>query len=91
MSSSNSDVDERVLRVSALVLTNAFLFHEILSRSEGEVSTLRQVMRSDDPIGEFLDEWEYIVDEIDYAPIFELASDVLIRLPSSPETAVLNH
>lgn len=86
MSSNNSDVDERVLRVSALVLTNAFLFHEILSRSEGDVSTLRQVMRSDDPIGEFLDEWEYIVDEIDYAPIFELASDVLIRLPSSPET-----
>lgn len=86
MSSNDSDIDERVLRVSALVLTNAFLFHEILSRSEGEVSTLRQVMRSEDPIGEFLDEWEYIVDEIDYAPIFELASDVLIRLPSSPET-----
>lgn len=86
MSSNNSDVDERVLRVSALVLTNAFLFHEILSRSEGEISTLRQVMRSDDPIGEFLDEWEYIVSEIDYAPIFDLASDVLIRLPSSPET-----
>jgi len=84
--SGDDSVDERVLRVSALVLTNAFLFHEILSRSEGGVNTLRQVMRSDDPIGEFLDEWEYIVDEIDYVPIFELASDVLIRLPSSPET-----
>lgn len=86
MSGSNSDVDERVLRVSALVLTNAFLFHEILSRSEGDVDTLRQVMRSSDPTGEFLDQWDYIVDEIDYAPIFELASDVLVRLPSSPET-----
>lgn len=86
MSGSNSEVDERVLRVSGLVLTNAFLFHEILSRSEGEVDTLRQVMRSDDPAGEFIDQWDYIVDEIDYAPIFELASDVLVRLPSSPET-----
>jgi len=86
MSGSSSDVDERVLRVSALVLTNAFLFHEILARSEGDIDTLRQVMRSDDPIGEFLDQWDYIVEEIDYAPIFELASDVLVRLPSSPET-----
>lgn len=86
MSSSDSDVDDRVLRVSALVLTNAFLFHEILARSEGEVDTLRQVMRSSDPTGEFLDQWDYIVEEIDYAPIFELASDVLVRLPSSPET-----
>lgn len=86
MSERDSDVDERVLRISALVLTNAFLFHEILSQSEGEVDTLRQIMRSDDPVGRFLDQWEYIVDEIDYAPIFDLASDVLIRLPSSPET-----
>jgi len=86
MSGSNSDVDERVLRVSGLVLTNAFLFHEILARSEGEVDTLRQVMRSDDPIGNFIEQWDYIVEEIDYAPIFELASEVLIRLPSSPET-----
>jgi hypothetical protein len=43
-------------------------------------------MRSGSPTGEFLDQWEFIVDEIDYAPIFELASDVLIRLPASPET-----
>lgn len=86
MSGSRSDVDDRVLRVSALVLTNAFLFHEILSRSESDVDTLRQVMRSPDPISEFLDQWDYIVENIDYAPIFNLASDVLVRLPSSPET-----
>lgn len=86
MSGSSSDFDRRVFRVSGLVLTNAFIFHEILSRSEGEVDTLRQVMRSSDPTGEFLDQWDYIVEEIDYVPIFDLASDVLMRLPSSPET-----
>jgi hypothetical protein len=86
MSGSNSDVDERVLRVSGLVLTNAFLFHEIVARSEGEIDTLRQVMLSGDPIGNFIKQWDHIVGEIDYAPIFELASEVLIRLPSSPET-----
>jgi hypothetical protein len=87
MSSNNSDeVDERVLRVGGLVLSNAFLFHEVLSRSESEVRTLRETIRSDDPVGEFLDQWDYITEEIDYAPIFNLASDVLIRLPSTPET-----
>lgn len=82
----NEDVDERVLRVAGLVLSNAFLFHEILSRSEPDVKTLRQVIRSNDPIGEFLDQWDHITDEIDYAPVFDLATSVLIRLPSTPET-----
>ena len=86
MSDDNQTVDRRVLRVGGLVLSNAFLFHEILSRSESEIRTLRQTIRSDDPIGEFLDQWDYITDEIDYAPIFDLSSEVLIRLPSTPET-----
>lgn len=86
MSNDSGEVDERVLRVGAMVLSNAFLFHEIISRSHGEVDTLRQVLRSDDPIGNFLDQWELIMEDIDYAPIFSLASAVLQRLPSSPET-----
>jgi len=83
--SDNSNVDERVLRVAGLVLSNAFLFHEVLSRSESDVRPLREVLRSDDPVGKFLNQWDYITDEIDYAPIFDLAIEVLVRLPSTPE------
>lgn len=84
--SNDSSVDERVLRVAGLVLSNAFLFHEILSRSESEVRPLRETIRSDDPVGSFLEQWDHIITDIDYAPIFDLASDVLLRLPSTPET-----
>lgn len=84
--SSTDSVDERVLRVAGLVLSNAFLFHEILSRSEADVKPLRQTIREDDPVGDFLDQWDHITSEIDYGPIFDLAADVLVRLPSTPET-----
>src|SRR5439155_22904252 len=76
----------RVLRMALLTVVNAMLFQEVLSQSEQGVKTLRQTLAEPDPVGEFDKQWDYISKEIDFAPIFKIARQILLRLPAAPET-----
>jgi hypothetical protein len=72
-----------VSRISALVLLNAIIFQEILSRHECKVNTLQQTISSQNPAAEFSRHWQQIVAEINYYPIFHLATEILNCLPSN--------
>jgi len=77
--------DLRIYRVASLTLVNAMLFQELISQ-RARVRTLRKTIESLDIAGEFNRQWKYIEKEIDFAPIFKVAREILLSLPSSPET-----
>jgi len=74
--------DQRVCRIAALTLANAMIFQEVLARSNSRVNTLRQCIERLDPISAFIETWNLILKEIDYVPIFQVARDILISIPS---------
>ena len=84
---SSSD-DRRIGRIAGLTLENALIFQEVLasqkstSRGVRRVRPLRQILSSQQPVDELIAEWDFILKEIDYIPIFRIASEILRRLPS---------
>lgn len=77
---------ETAAKVSALVLANAFVFQEQLSRTDEKVETLRKLRKSKDLIGATSEHWEWISENINYKPIFQLGGRILDELPSSAST-----
>jgi hypothetical protein len=81
--------DRRVGRIACLTLSNALIFQEILSsltipHARRSVRNLRSCLASSSPIDSLLAEWKYVVDEINYVPIFDVAYQILVALPSGP-------
>jgi len=81
--------DKRVARIACLTISNALIFQEILSSlnipgAKRSVSNLRSCLASESPIGSLLAEWKYVLDEINYVPIFDVAYQLLVALPSGP-------
>lgn len=73
---------ETAAKVSALILANAFIFQEQLSRTDEKVETLRKLRKEDDIIGVTSAHWEWIWKNINYVPIFQLGGKILDELPS---------
>lgn len=74
-----------VSRIGGLVLTNALIFHEMLSESEPRVEPLHRVAAGATPLAAFAAQWKLILDQINYKPIFMIARDVLLSLTSSAD------
>ena len=84
-----SSSDKRVGRIAALSIVNALIFQEVLASQKvtlvgsRRIRPIREVLSSVDPISELVDEWDYIINHIDYVPIFRLARSVLVKLPNN--------
>jgi len=80
------ETNRDLLRIATFILFDATVFHEALSGADSRLHSLRDASA---PVQSFLDEeWGKIL-EIDYAPVFSLARDVLRAFPSSPETEAM--
>lgn len=71
-----------VRQIAALVLLNAMLFHEELTREEPRVRNLQQCCEAGSMHDALLDEWGKILAEIDYHAVFHLARAILRALPA---------
>ena len=76
-----------VSRIAGLVIINALIFQEVLSSFDARVKNISFLIRDAKKEKKslatiFTDHWEFIVAEIDYYPIFHLASELLLHLPS---------
>jgi hypothetical protein len=71
-----------VSRITALILLNAIIFQEILANHNSEVRTLRQTLKSENPLEDFARHWDRIINDIDYYPIFNMAIKVIECLPT---------
>lgn len=74
---------ETAAKVSALVLANAFIFQEQLALTDGRVITLRTLDKQEDLVGATAKHWNWIWENINYVPIFQLGDRVLNELPAS--------
>ena len=71
-----------VRQIAALVLLNAMLFHEELTRVKPRVKTLHACLNTRSMHDALLQQWKRILDEIDYHAVFALARRLLENLPS---------
>jgi hypothetical protein len=69
-----------VRQIAALVLLNAMLFHEELTRVDARVRTLQDCRETGSLHEILLQEWELILKQINYHAVFELARRLLRNL-----------
>ena len=86
MKKSDGKRRETAAKVAALTLANAFIFQEQLAAVEKQVKPLRKVLASSDVIGAFEEHWNFICKEINYVPIFRIAREILLTLPSGSDS-----
>jgi len=72
-------------RIGALVLVNALIFQEVLSKKERQANPLHKFRKSADLQGAILEEWKDIL-KINYYPIFHIAQEVLQCLAADKDT-----
>jgi len=69
--------EKAAARIAGLVLANAMIFQEVLSSQDSRVKALGDMPQELDYRGGFIEHWGYILKEINYYPIFHVASAVM--------------
>ncbi len=77
------DRRETAAKVSALVLANAFIFQEQLAETDRQITPLRKLANERDLIGASAKHWNWIWENINYVPIFQLGERIFNELPAS--------
>ncbi len=81
---SNPQNGEATGKIAGLAIVNAMVFQEVLADYESQVKHLRQILDASDIVSQFADHWQLIL-SIDYYPIFHVARELLLSLPSNPD------
>jgi hypothetical protein len=76
---------QSVSRISGLVLINALVFEEILAEHNPRVRPIQKILNTGHPIPLFSREWKFIVERINYYPIFHVAVGILENLATTKE------
>lgn len=71
-----------VSKISGLTILNAMVFQEVLSGQEPRVNSLHSILEAEDVTASFISQWDFILTEIDYVPIFRVAKELLEGLPA---------
>ncbi len=81
---------EQTSRMAMAIVVNALTVHTGIAGAHN-IPTLAESRRSGRRLVKerVLDTWDYIVEEINYWPIFKIASDVLVPIPDGTARAVL--
>ncbi|MFA0750943.1 MAG: hypothetical protein SLRJCFUN_001346, partial [Candidatus Fervidibacter sp.] len=74
-----------ISQIASLVLANAMLFQEELAQVDHRVKRLRQCLEAKNLCEELLEVWKFVLDEINYHAVFDIARKVLLELPASPQ------
>ena len=69
--------------ISALTVFNAVLFQEVLSEHDDRVISPMRFKQNPDVHRQLIEHWWYIIKEINYYPIFHVASEVLVEITAS--------
>lgn len=77
-----------VAHISGLVLTNAFIFQEILSENNNSIESLETLRKERLVISAFADHWEMILEDINYYPIFHIAFKLILNVSTGRNYSV---
>ena len=83
---------EQTSRMAMAIVANALVFHTAIVEAH-EIATIDQLRipgRNDVSKSRLLACWRHILDDINYYPIFRIASDLLLPIPNGTANAVLN-
>jgi hypothetical protein len=72
--------------LAALTLANALIFQEELAHADKRVEPIRRLLDKPDFQSALSLHWKFICDEINYVPIFYLAREILLSVPSNRYT-----
>jgi hypothetical protein len=75
-----------ITRITALVLVNAMMFQEVLAQKNERVRPLLDFRHELDPVGAFADHWKFILEEINYFPIFNVALQLIRCITSEGDS-----
>lgn len=83
---------EQTSRMAMAIVANALVFHTAIVDVHGieTIDELRIPGRNDVSKSRLLACWQHILDNINYYPIFRIASDLLLPIADSTANAVLN-
>ena len=83
---------EQTSRMAMAIVANALVFHTAIVEAHGiaTIDELRIPGRNDVSKGRLLECWQHVLDNINYYPIFRIASDLLLPIPDGTANAVLN-
>ena len=83
---------EQTSRMAMAIVANALVFHTAIVSAHriDTIDELRIPGRNDLGKSRLLKCWQHILDEINYYPIFHIASDLLRPIPAATANAVLN-
>ena len=83
---------EQTSRMAMAIVANALVFHTAIVEAHGiaTIDELRIPGRNDVSKSRLLECWQHILDNINYYPIFRIASDLLRPIPDGTANAVLN-
>ena len=83
---------EQTSRMAMAIVANALVFHTAIVDAHGieTIDELRIPGRSDVSKSRLLECWQHILDNINYYPIFRIASDLLLPIADSTAHVVLN-
>ncbi|KPL13092.1 hypothetical protein AMJ85_00355 [candidate division BRC1 bacterium SM23_51] len=72
-----------ISRISGLVLLNAMIFQDILAQDDKRVLSLQEIIVKDNLQHQFCTHWQFILERINYYPIFHLAREIVLDLTAS--------
>jgi hypothetical protein len=72
-----------VAKIAALTVANAFVFQEQLALTDERVRPLSSQLRGNTLISEVGQHWDWICSNINYVPIFRIAANIFMSIPSS--------
>ncbi len=83
---------EQTSRMAMAIVANALVFHTAIVDAHGipTIDELRIPGRNDVSKSRLLECWQHILDNINYYPIFRIASDLLLPIADSTAHVVLN-
>ena len=87
----HQDDGQQTSRMAMAILANALTFHTAISGAH-KIETLDQIRTKDGrlPKRKVLDVWDYILKEINYWPIFRIASDILLPIRNGTAQQILD-
>ena len=83
---------EQTSRMAMAIVANALVFHTAIVQAH-QIATIDQLRipgRNDVSKSRLLACWQHILDNINYYPIFRIASDLLLPIPDGTANEVLN-
>lgn len=77
------EAGEQTNRMGIAIVANAFNFHTAIAGNHG-IPTLAELRKNNAVISiyDILDEWNRIINDVNYWPVFKLASDILKCIPA---------